>query len=136
VDPLELEPYAARLCWRFAEAQSLETWQALFTAFLDQVAQACTAAGGPRVIGHIKGLMLLPGGGFLRGSVVSARYPPQVEISRAASGTCAELEMALNVLVYGLPLTEAQQLVPEAGQRLARRWGAVVDVVASNHHRS
>ena len=142
MDQLTLEPYAARLRWRFPQAQSLERWQALSAEFLDELALACTAGGG-RVVGHVKGLALLPGGGFLRGSKVSARYPADVDVEGAEIDACADLEMALNVLVYGLPLTEGRRLVLEIGQGLAQRWGAELDVLAgtaehgagaSDHH--
>jgi len=129
MDPLALEPYAARLRWRFPEAQPLANWQALFAAFLDELGWACTAAGR-RVIGHIKGLALLPGGGFLCGSKVSPHYPPDMEISGATADSCAELELDLNVLVFGLPLSEAGRIVPEVGQAQALRWGAELEVLA------
>ncbi len=129
MDPLTLEPYAACLRWRFPKAQALESWQALFAALLDELALACTA-GSVRVIGHIKGLALLPGGGFLRGSKVSIEYPSDVEIVGASSGAYSELELTLNLLVYGLPLSEGQRLVPEIGEQLALRWDAELEVLA------
>lgn len=136
MDPLTLEPYAARLRWRFPQAQALDRWQALFAALLDELAVACTQGGG-RVVGHIKGLALLPGGGFVRGSKVSPRYPSDVDIEGAAIDACAELEVALNVLVYGLPLSEGRRIVPEIGQGLAQRWGAELEIVAaSTEHES
>jgi len=130
VGTLTLEPYAARLRWRFAEEQPLVRWQALFSAFFDKVGQA-TDAAGPYVIGHIKGLALLPGGGFVRGSKVSAGYPSDVEVHGADAAACAELEMSLNVLVYGLPLTRARRIVAEVGQELARQWDVALEVVAA-----
>ena len=134
MDPLTLEPYAARLCWRFPGAQPLERWQALFAAFLDELGQAC-AAEGARVIGHIKGLALLPGGGYLRGSKVSTDYPADVETKEALTDSCAELELSLNVLVYGLRLSEAQRIVPETSLALGQRWGAELEVLTlSDHH--
>ena len=129
---LTLEPYAARLRWRFSQGQPLVRWQALFSTFLDQVGHAADAAG-PYVIGHIKGLALLPGGGFVRGSKVSADYPSDVEVQGAGDAVCAELEMALNVLVYGLPLTQTRQIVPEVGRELARQWDAELEVVEAGH---
>lgn len=129
MENLTLEPYAAWLRWRFPEAQALEGWQTLFAALLDELALACTT-DGVRVIGHIKGLALLPGGGYLRGSKVSVEYPSDVEIAGATSGSCSELEFALNLLVYGLPLSEGQQIVSKIGKRLALRWGAELEVLA------
>lgn len=131
MDQLTLEPYAARLRWRFPEAQPLDRWQALFAAFLDELALACTA-GEPSVIGHIKGLALLPGGGYLRGSKVSVRYPADMELDGATAGQFPDLEMALNVLVYGLDLSQAQRRVLDTGQALAQRRGTVLEVIAPN----
>lgn len=129
-----LEPYAARLCWRFPEAQPVERWQALLAALLDELGQACTIAG-PYTIGHIKGLALLPEGGFLRGSKVSSRYPADTEINGATIGFYTELEIAINVLIYGLPLAKAHSIVSEVSLALAQRWGAELEVLVANSHR-
>ena len=140
---LTLEPYAARVHWRFAEAQSAETWRELFAALLDGLAPACTG-GGLHIIGHIKGLIVLPDGGFLRGSKVSDQYPADVEVEGAAAGLEAELEMSLNVLVYGPPLAETRRIVSQVAQATARRWNAEVRIdpldgiagLAAGHHHS
>ncbi len=124
---LILEPYAARLTWRFPEPQPPRRWQALFAALLDEVARTC-ATEESRVIGHIKGLGVMPDGGFLRGSTVGAQRPADVDLYLGPHGSSAELEMTLNVLVYGLPAGEAGGIVREIGLALAVREGARVDV--------
>ena len=133
MDQLNLEPFAARIRWRFPEAQPLSRWQSLVASFLDQVALAC-ATNPSVVIGHIKGLALLPGGGFLRGSKVSTKHSADVEIADAQTGECQELEMALNVLVYGLAWSEAKRIVLKAGDAIATQAGAMFEVVAIERH--
>jgi hypothetical protein len=128
MDPLTLQPCATRLRWRFPEPQPLERWQTLFAAFLDRLALDCDASG-PYVIGHIKGLVLLPGGGYLRGSKVSTQYAADVEVGRSTRTLFKDLELELQVLVYGLPLPEAQRIVQEAGQALAQNWNAELEVI-------
>lgn len=124
-----LSPYAARLRWYFATAQAADQWQALVATFLEDLAAACVA-GEMHVIGHIKALALLPDGGFLRASTISARHPADVAIERAGDRPCSELELALNVLVYGLAWTEAHQLVKASAQQVAADRGAVVEQLA------
>ena len=123
---LSLVPYAARLRWSFATAQAADQWQALVATFLEDLAAACVA-GEMHVIGHIKALALLPDGGFLRASTISARHPADVAIERAGDRPCSELELALNVLVYGLAWTEAHRLVQASAQQVAKDRGAVVE---------
>ena len=132
MDQLSLEPYAARIRWHFSDAQPLSYWKTLCATFLDDVAFACMARP-PAVIGHIKGLALLPGGGFLRGSKVSTRHAADVEISGASAVSCRELEIALNVLVYGLPAFEAERVVGETGRAIAMHAGATFEVIAEGH---
>ena len=124
---LILEPYAAHLSWRHPEDRTLEEWQALFADLLAGLAEAC-AADEARVIGHVKGLGVLPDGSFLNGSTVTPNRPPDVEIHRANGGRSAEMELTLNVLVYGLPRPEAQRLVSEVSERLAAREGIDLDI--------
>jgi len=134
MDSLTLEPYAARLRWRFPQEQSPQKWQTLLANFLDELGRACVTAG-PYVIGHIKGLALLPGGGFLRGSKVSAHYPADTEYTGQDTDRYAELDMTLNVLMYGPSWTETRRLVSEVGLSLAQRWGAELSIaVADNEH--
>ncbi len=143
MDQLTLEPYAAHLHWRFPEAQSSETWRELFATLLDGLAPACTG-GGLYVIGHIKGLVILPDGSFLRGSKISVQYPADVEMEGAAADFWVELEMSLNVLVYGPPLSETRRIVSRVAQTTARQWNAEVTIapldgiegLAAGHHHS
>ncbi|MBC7252081.1 MAG: hypothetical protein H5T62_17615 [Anaerolineae bacterium] len=135
MDSLTLEPYAARLRWRFPQEQTLQKWQTLLANFLDELGRACVTSG-PYVIGHIKAIALLPGGGFLRGSKVSARYPADTECTGQDPDRYAELDMTLNVLVYGPSWTETHRLVSEVGLALAQRWGAElsISIADSEHH--
>jgi hypothetical protein len=95
---LILEPFAARLRWVALEPKTAEGWESLLAEFTERVARRCTVAGA-RVIGHVKGFAFGPGDGYLNVSVVSAER--------------GELELTLNVLVYGLSRLEIQGLVGE-----------------------
>jgi hypothetical protein len=148
---LSLEPYAARLVWRFEQPQPLTTWQDLLAALLDELGLACSTSDR-HVIGHIKAFALLPAGGFLRGSKVTACYPADVEAhidwhassvpppaerasardtnhapDQARSGH-TELEMTLNMLVYGLPMDSARRMVKATAVSQAARWNAELEI--------
>ena len=123
---LELEPYAASVHWHFAAARPPETWQQMLTAFLDNLGMACTA-DSKCVLGHIKFFARLPHGGYLRGSKLSPHYPADLEV-KGGTSPFAQLQMSLNVLVYGLPLQEAQQFVRQVGTAAAAEAGGEMEI--------
>ena len=136
MDELTLTPYAARLQWCFSAPRPLAEWRKLLAELLDELALA-TQSVESAVIGHIKALVLLPAGGYVRGSKVSAAVPADVEIAAAHQTDCAELELSLNVLVYGLPLPEMQRIVAGVVLALALCWEAEAqlhDVTSSGPH--
>lgn len=117
---LMLEPYADRQHWR---ALSAVPWQEILGEYLEGIARRC-AKDSACVIGHIKGLALFPNGCFLRWSVVSAGRPADVQ-GAVPAGT-AKIELALNVIVYGLSRARIEHIVREEALALcARRKGVV-----------
>ena len=87
------------------------------------------------MIGHIKCVALLPGGGFLRGSKISVHYPPDMALHAGNVVPVAMLELSLNVLVYGLPLSEARHILRETALHLAQKWGAGLEIVQTGDSR-
>ena len=129
---LRLEPYAVQQHWRLPGADG--HWEAVLAGYLETLAQRC-AAVGQTVIGHIKALALFDDGGYLRVSVVAAGRPATVEGS--APPGCLELELTLNVLVYGLERATAEQITRAAADEIAAAWKGGVhhtDLSQAGHH--
>ena len=134
---LHLHPLAARLRWYFPAAMPVEDWQVLLEDYLTAVARDCRDSGQV-VIGHIKGLFLLPGDGFLRASAVSADHPVDSEISAGASSVFEELTLTVNVIVYGLPADRGKEIVVENAKNVAatRKGHIAIENVSEegSHH--
>ncbi len=120
---LSLEPYAAVQHWRLPGADG--RWELILAEYLQTLAQRC-AASGPAVIGHIKALALFPGGGYVRVSAVAPDIPASVE-GKTPSG-CTELELTLNVLVYGLERAAIERITRETSAEMAERWKGSVSL--------
>jgi hypothetical protein len=121
MDELILEPYAAVLRWHLPAAG--DRWEAILAGYLETLAQRCHASGRC-VIGHIKALALFPGGGYLRLSVTAPHLPASVE-GQVPPG-CTQLDLTLNLIVYGLSQTTLEQIALEAAaQAAAQQKGQV-----------
>jgi hypothetical protein len=125
VGDLLLEPLAARLRWQLPVGLRMSEWVELLRAYLDTLAARSTAAG-PYVIGHIKALATLPAGGYLRGSSVSPAHPADVAAEGAWPADCAELDMTLNLIVYGLPFELARSIATRSAEEVALARGGTV----------
>lgn len=127
---LTLEPLAARLRWRFAQALTGDEWGAVFAEHLESLAKRCveTEAG---VIGHIKGLAVVPGGGYVRVNLVSPLRPADIEST--ASSSCARLTFDLNVLVYGLSFEQVRQMTLNTAAMVASRRGGLISIEVFVH---
>ena len=120
---LSLEPYAVLQHWHLPGADG--RWEVILAEYLQALAQRC-AASGPAVIGHIKALALFAEGGYLRVSVVAPKIPASVE-GKAPSG-CTELELTLNVLVYGLERSAIERITRETATETAERWNGEISL--------
>lgn len=105
-----LHPFTAVYQVDFSRPVAAEEHRRLLAELLERVARGCMAAGA-RLIGHIKAFALQPGGGYLVGSVTSARSSAQLKDSELQVGDC--LEVSLTVLVYGLERERLAQIVAE-----------------------
>ena len=121
MDELTLEPYAVVQHWRLSNADN--QWETILGEYLQTIAKRCTSAG-KCVIGHIKALSTFADKSYLQISVVAANIPATLE-GKAPAG-CVDLELTLNVLVYGLAQSTIEQIVYETANEIARqRKGAV-----------
>lgn len=132
---LHLHPLAARLTWRFPAPLAPDACAALLADAVGAVARACQAAG-PAVIGHIKALAVLPGGGYLRASAISATHPVDFEAHQASGEALAELAVTLNAIVYGLsPEVIGGIIAGQIGQLVEARGGSMhVETISESHH--
>jgi hypothetical protein len=126
---LPLEPYAARLRWRFARPLTGSAWGALFAEHI-QVLAARSAEIAASVVGHIKGLAIAPDDGYVRVNLVSPSVPADVECK--IHGQHAALTFDLNVLIFGLPAEQVKRLTADAAESVASRLGGQVDIESIN----
>ena len=116
-----LEPYAVVQTWHILDADG--QWESILGDYLQKIAQRCTDAG-KSVIGHIKALSTFSDQSYLRISVVAANIPANIE--GKAPPNCTDLELTLNILVYGLERTAIEQIVHKtANEIVSQRKGAV-----------
>jgi hypothetical protein len=113
-----LHPFTAVYQVDFARPIEAEEHCRLLAELLERIALGCVAAGA-RLIGHIKAFALQPGGGYLVGSVTSARSPAQLKDGELQVGDY--LEVSLTVLVYGLERECLAQIVAETWLALSRQ---------------
>ena len=121
MDELTLEPYTVVQHWHLPDADG--QWESILREYLQRIVQRCTAAG-TCVIGHIKALSIFPDKTYVHVSVVAANIPASIE-GKVPLG-CTELELTLNVLVYGLERTAIEQITRETANEIAsQRKGAI-----------
>jgi hypothetical protein len=121
---LILEPYAVIQHWRLADAAS-EQWQTVLSDYLETLARTCDE-NGACIIGHIKALAVFPDNGYLQISVVSPKFP--ASIKGAVPSGCRELNLSLNVIVYGLEYELVERLTGETASHVAEMWKAEVNI--------
>ncbi len=119
---LSLEPYTEVQQWHMPAAEG--RWDIVLGGYMQELAQRC-ASEGPCVIGHIKALVLFSDNRYVRLSVIAAHIPAGID------GTvpfgCTDLELTLNVLVYGLSRGIIERIVRETAEQTARRWKGTVN---------
>ena len=130
---LALQPFAARVHWKFAAPLPMAEWVEVIRAYVETLAGRC--GGSKHVIGHIKALAVLPEGGFIRASAVDATRRADAEASGALPDRSPAVTFTLNVLVYGLPFEQAREMAQEATQAIAsgRGGSAAVDAGGTRH---
>jgi len=104
-------------------------WRDHLAKFLESIARRCEASG-PSVIGHIKALALFDDHRYLRASVVSSRHPADLE--GKPPGEFRQMEITLNVLVYGLERSVIESLVAEAGIEIEQSFGGSIQLSPGN----
>ena len=120
---LTLEPYAVVQHWHLPGADG--HWEAILAEYLQTLAQHCVRASPGAVVGHIKALALFPDQRYLRVSIVAPDIPASIE-GQVPSGS-TDLELTLNVLVYGLQHSAIEQITEAASDEIARQWKGGVD---------
>lgn len=122
MDELIFEPYAVVQRWKLSSPD--QPWNEILSEYLLALAKECTR---PKVsvVGHIKAMALFQDKSFLRISAIAADRPVTIE-GQVPDGL-TELELTLNVLVYGLPWTVLQQSTDHVTQKIAERWNVQVN---------
>lgn len=118
---LILEPYAAVQHWRLPGADG--HWESILGQYLQTLAQRCTTRG-QSVVGHIKAIALLPNQSYLRVSVIAPDIPASIE-GKVPLG-CIDLELTLNVLVYGVQRTVIERITQDSASEIAEQWKGAI----------
>lgn len=119
---LTLEPYAVVQHWHLPDANG--QWESILGEYLQRIAQRCSSTG-KCVIGHIKALSVFSDKTYVRVSVVAAHIPASLE-GKVPAG-CTDLELTLNVLVYGLDRAVVEQIVRETAFEIAQQRKGVMN---------
>jgi hypothetical protein len=114
---LILEPFAVVQHWHLQDADG--HWEDILAEYLQTLAQRCYSAG-PCVIGHIKALALFPDKRFVRVSLVAVNIPANID-GKVPSG-CTDLELTLNVLIYGLEYVVIESITSEISNEISTKW--------------
>lgn len=126
---LVLEPYAVQQRWQLPDGH--DAWEIVLGEYLQTLARRCVA-GENCIIGHIKALALFPGNDYLRLSVVAAHIPVRLEGSVPEG--CNELELTVNVIVYGLKRDVLKNISERTAAEIAHKWNGEVSNQAIHHH--
>jgi len=118
-----LEPYTVQLSLKSRDAKDLKEWGLIIGAFMEALANNCTA-DGPALIGHIKGFAQLAGQGFMKISVIDTRH--RAEITGNIIGRASALDLTLNVLVYGHTKIKLGALTSESIATPGKLWSDMV----------
>jgi len=121
MDDLKLEPYALVLNFTFPEIEN--RWEELLSHFLIDIAKESTKSG-KAVVGHIKTLTTFSDNQFFRMSVIALDIPPTTEGQIPPDST--ELEITLNVLVYGIPETKIEEITRSKANEIAQKWSGKI----------
>lgn len=121
MDDLKLEPYAVVLNFAFPDIQ--DKWEELLSRFLISIAIETTKPERA-VIGHIKTLAVFPGNRFFRMSVIAPNIPLTTEGEIPFGRT--ELEITLNVLVYGISKNEIEKITRSKADGIATEWNGKI----------
>jgi hypothetical protein len=84
---------------RAGSPRTPDTWGRLLAELVRAIALA-TDEHGVTLIGHVKAVAMTPDG-YVRASAVDVAHEPTSE--RRGDASCAETDLTVNVLVYGLP---------------------------------
>lgn len=122
---LILEPYSVNQRWRFKSPDVPR--EDSIAEYLEAIAHSCEKAA-KCVVGHIKALALFSDGGLFQVSVVSPHLPA-AKNGRVPAG-CADLTLALNVIVYGLGRPVLERIVRDAAKEMAERHTGEVTIEA------
>lgn len=121
MDDLKLEPYAVVLNFAFPDIQ--DRWEELLSQFLISIAIETTKPE-KAIVGHIKALAVFPENQFFRMSVIAPNIPPTTE-EEIPYGRI-ELEITLNVLVYGISKNEIEKITRSKADEIACEWNGKI----------
>lgn len=130
----QLEPLSATIRFMSVSPRSSCVWGRIIGRLLQGIADRCETAGREVVIGHIKGFALLEKREHLRISVISGAYP--AEIDSSADVEMNELQVSVNVIVYGIAAGSLERIVRDKVSSLNGQSGieAAIESVSATHH--
>jgi hypothetical protein len=111
------QPYAVTQHWDLSQTKSQPA--AVLAEYLQALAVEFMATG-PCVVSHIRARAIFERSRYLRVSVTGAGQTATLE--GFAPPICKEMNITLNILVYGLTADTLEKLTRQVAQETAQKW--------------
>lgn len=121
---LNLHPCAVQMTWLSDGPLAGGDWENTLHNFLTSLGKNCIAGGGT-LIGHIKAVATLAGSPCLQLSLVSLNQP--VNIDGSVPAATDQLQMTLNVLVFGMSADDVLSALRKSQNQAAALWNGSID---------
>ena len=122
---LKLHPCAVQMNWLSDMPLTGDEWVNVLRDFLNDLGKNCITNGGS-LIGHIKGNATVAGSPCLQLSLVSLNQP--VFVGGSVPDGSNELEITLNVLVFGISADGLTAAINAAHDQALKSWSGSIDV--------
>jgi len=121
---LNLHPCAVQMTWLSDGPLTDREWENALSNFFTNLGENCIAGGGT-LIGHIKGVATVAGSTCLQLSLVSLQQP--VSVDGSVPGATDQLQMTLNVLVFGMSADDVLSALHKTRNQAATVWQGDID---------
>lgn len=107
---LTLEPFATKLMFSSSKSLPQNKWKDHVRIFLKNISSHCEKTFSP-FVGHIKMVAVFKDNLSLRANLVSPVHP--VEFGGDPPDTFKQMQITINILVYGLEKAKIQELLKD-----------------------
>jgi len=121
---LNLHPCAVQMTWLSDGLLNGGEWEKALRNFFIKLGENCIDVGGT-LIGHIKGVATVASSPCLQLSLVSLNQP--VSIDGSVPDATNNLQMTLNVLVFGVSADDVLSALHKSRNQAAVLWSGDID---------